>query len=132
MTDEVTDKKLIAQSFSELSKNTLRADGSFAIPPGMHAKRAAILAFEMTGGIDALAEWAGENPTDFYTKVYAKLLSQAHTAAPVSDGDVKFAGMSDAELERMILALAGDTAVTVEGVVEDLDYEEVEDAETES
>ena len=124
-------RDLIAQSFAELSKNTLRSDGSFAIPPGMHAKRATILAFEMTGGIDALAEWANENPTDFYTKVYAKLLSQPHTAAPTSEGDVRFSGMSDAELERMIMALAGDNAnpITLDGEISE---EEVKDAETES
>lgn len=58
--------------------------------------------FHLLGGIEAMTAWARENPTDFYTKVWVKLLplqvkaSMTHTLKrdPMS--------LSDAELANII------------------------------
>ncbi len=40
----------------------------------LRAKKAIDLVFKWIGGVEQMAEWAKENPTDFYTKMYVKLL----------------------------------------------------------
>lgn len=33
--------------------------------------------FEQIGGLDRMANWADENPTDFYTKLFPKMISRS-------------------------------------------------------
>ena len=33
--------------------------------------------FEQIGGLDRMATWADENPTDFYTKLFPKMISRS-------------------------------------------------------
>lgn len=70
-------------------------------PPGVPNKTTASVkaaleaAFDKVGGIDRLAQWADENPSEFY-KLYAKLL-------PVHlQGEVKVSGTLAERLQRAI------------------------------
>jgi hypothetical protein len=40
----------------------------------IRAKKAIALVFDWIGGVQAMADWAKENPTDFFTKVWIKTL----------------------------------------------------------
>lgn len=43
---------------------------------GKYARGAVLFAFENIGGPTALAEWAADNPTDFYTKLFPKIITR--------------------------------------------------------
>jgi hypothetical protein len=35
-----------------------------------------LLAFEMIGGVERMADWADKNPTEFYTKIFTKTITK--------------------------------------------------------
>lgn len=43
---------------------------------GKYARGAVLHAFQQIGGTEALAAWAVENPTDFYTKLFPKIIAR--------------------------------------------------------
>lgn len=49
-------------------------DGAVMANMGKYHREAVSTAFEMIGGIDRLADWAGKNPGEFYTKLFTKLI----------------------------------------------------------
>lgn len=52
-------------------------DGSIAaVRPARLANRAVEAVYELLGGDAAFAEWARENPTDYYTKMFAKTMTK--------------------------------------------------------
>lgn len=83
-------------------KGTPKTGGRVAGTPNKSTasvKAALEQAFEKMGGVDALTDWAGENPTEFY-KLYAKLL-------PVHlQGEIKVQGTLAERLQRAIDAKA--------------------------
>lgn len=44
---------------------------------GRFAGALVLSCFEMIGGLPRMANWADDNPTDFYTKLYPKLISRS-------------------------------------------------------
>lgn len=52
------------------------ADGSVMPHVGRYAREAVVTAFEMMGGVDRLADWASKNPTEFYTRLFPKVISR--------------------------------------------------------
>lgn len=42
---------------------------------GRYAGNVVLSVFEQIGGVDAMADWAEENPTDFYTKTFSKIIT---------------------------------------------------------
>lgn len=52
---------------------------------GKYARNAVLTVFETIGGVERMAEWAEDNPGEFYTKLFAKTITRdnEHT---VSDG----------------------------------------------
>lgn len=52
------------------------ADGAVIAHAGRYAREAVLLAFEMIGGVDRLADWAGKNPDLFYTRLFPKVISR--------------------------------------------------------
>jgi len=54
------------------------SDGMGSIIPhvGRYAREAVVTAFEMIGGVDSLADWAGKNPGEFYTKLFPKVIAR--------------------------------------------------------
>lgn len=57
---------------------TLQDAQTSAIIPhvGKYARDNVLIAFEMIGGTDALAAWARDNPGEFYTKLYTKIITK--------------------------------------------------------
>jgi hypothetical protein len=51
-------------------------DGEFMQNAGKYARNAVLTAFDMIGGVDAMAEWAQENPGEFYTKMFSKTITR--------------------------------------------------------
>jgi len=43
---------------------------------GKYSRGAVVCAFEMMGGVEAFAQWASENETDFYTKMFTKVIGR--------------------------------------------------------
>ena len=43
---------------------------------GRYARENVMIAFEMIGGVDAFAAWAEDNKTDFYTKLFPKIIGK--------------------------------------------------------
>lgn len=44
---------------------------------GRFAGALVLSTFEMIGGLPRMAHWADENPTDFYTKLFPKMISRS-------------------------------------------------------
>lgn len=51
-------------------------DGGILPNIGKYHRLAVSTVFEMNGGVEWLADWAEKNPTDFFTKLYPKLISK--------------------------------------------------------
>ena len=64
---------------------------------GRLARENIVTVFEQMGGTEAMAEWARENRTEFYSRIYARMLpSEAHVT---TESDARpLVEMSDAEL----------------------------------
>lgn len=43
---------------------------------GKYARGAVLYAFESVGGPEALAQWAQDNPDDFYTKLFPRIITR--------------------------------------------------------
>jgi len=52
------------------------ADGAVIPHAGRYARECVLLAFEMIGGVEKMADWARENPTEFYTRLYTKTITR--------------------------------------------------------
>lgn len=44
---------------------------------GRYAGAAVMAVFEQIGGVDRMKAWADTNPTDFYTKLFPKMISRS-------------------------------------------------------
>lgn len=74
------------------------ADGQVIVHAGRYARNAVLTAFEMIGGTEAMADWAKENPTDFYTKLFPKVIDRE----PVVSREVTVEDLLDELDSRMI------------------------------
>lgn len=52
------------------------ADGSIIAHAGRYARETVLVAFEMIGGVDRMAAWAEDNPGEFYTKLFTKVITR--------------------------------------------------------
>lgn len=52
------------------------SDGAVIPHAGRYAREAVLLAFEMIGGVERMADWAAKNPGEFYTKLYTKVITR--------------------------------------------------------
>lgn len=80
------------------------ADGNLYQHVGRYAGQMVVVAFDMAGGVDRLADWADKNYGEFITKVFPKVIAKPveHT---VSEG-------VESLLERLD---AGDRSTLIEG-----------------
>jgi hypothetical protein len=94
------------------------ADGAVITHAGRYAREAVLVAFEMIGGVERMADWANQNPGEFYTKLYTKVITR-EVEVSASEG-----------IEDLLLRLdrAG-RSETLLGVAEDDEDEHVVDAE---
>jgi hypothetical protein len=44
---------------------------------GRYAGAAVMFVFELIGGVERFASWADTNPTDYYTKLFPKMISRS-------------------------------------------------------
>jgi hypothetical protein len=51
-------------------------DGEIYQAVGKYARSAVLFAFEQNGGAEGLADWAGENKDEFYTKLFPKIIAR--------------------------------------------------------
>lgn len=52
------------------------ADGAVIVHAGRYARESVLVAFEMIGGVQRLADWADRNPTEFYTRLFTKVITR--------------------------------------------------------
>ena len=52
------------------------ADGAVIAHAGRYARECVLLAFEMIGGVERMAEWATSHPTEFYTRLFTKVITK--------------------------------------------------------
>lgn len=52
------------------------SEGELVINPSRYSRRAIAVAFDLIGGVDAFADWADENKSEFYTKMFTKIVGK--------------------------------------------------------
>lgn len=55
---------------------TVGPDGAIIAHAGRYARETVLVAFEMIGGVDAMADWAAKNKGEFYTKLFPKVITR--------------------------------------------------------
>lgn len=60
----------------KLKNVTSVSNGELVVNAGKYSRAAIIAVFELNGGITAFAEWAELNKTEFYTKLFPKLIGR--------------------------------------------------------
>lgn len=80
---------------------------------GRYARENVMVAFEMIGGVDAFAAWAEKNKSEFYTKLFPKVIGK--------EIEIKAHDSVEAMLEKL------DDARTIDA--EPVNLDEIEDAE---
>ena len=83
--------------------------GELIVNAGKYSRAAIVAAFEMNGGMEAFAEWADLNKTEFYTKLFPKLIGRESEEKTPDN------------VEDLLLELDAD--------VEDADYEDIPDTD---
>lgn len=81
---------------------------------GRYARECVLIAFEMIGGVERLADWADKNPSEFYTKIFTKTITK-EVEVSASEG-----------IEDLLLRL--DSAERHREPVEDAEWEPADDA----
>ena len=65
------------KSLTKFNRDLLVNDhGELIVNAGRYSRGAVLMAFEMIGGMETFAEWASENQTDYYTKMFTKLIGR--------------------------------------------------------
>lgn len=52
------------------------ADGAVIAHAGRYSRECVLLAFEMMGGVERMADWADKNPELFYTRLFPKVITR--------------------------------------------------------
>lgn len=93
------------------------ADGAVIPHAGRYARESVLLAFEMIGGVERMADWATKNPGEFYTKLFTKVVTRE---VEVSASE---------SIEDLLLRLDRSERETLTADAEDTEDEHVVDAE---
>ncbi len=104
-------------------------DGDIFVNVGQYAKAQTLLVYEMLGGVEAYAKWAEDSKDDYYNKHWGKLISVQLEHTGSGGGPIEYAAKTDAELDNEIARLTKE--LSDEEVVEDAEYEVIEDYEEE-
>ena len=51
-------------------------EGAVIAHAGRYARESVLVAFEMIGGVDRMADWADKNPGEFYTRLFTKVITR--------------------------------------------------------
>lgn len=63
---------LILKEFSNTS--IVNGAGGLSASAGKFSRSAVVAAFQLNGGLEAFANWAKENQTDFYCRMFGKII----------------------------------------------------------
>lgn len=74
--------------------------GELMINAGRYSRGAVIAAFEMMGGVEAFARWAIENQSEYYTKMFGKVIGR-EVEVKSSDGLEDMLNILDGEAEEI-------------------------------
>lgn len=88
---------------------TVGPHGELMQSAGKRSRQLVMDAFEMIGGVERFAQWASDNPDDFYTKLFTKTITtesevnHTHGVESVLDEltEAEEAGIIDAEYEEV-------------------------------
>jgi len=82
--------------------NTVSVNGSgeLTVNAGRYSRAAVIMAFEINGGIEKFAEWADENQSEFYTKLFGKLIGRESEAVKEESIETRLKAL-DGECENI-------------------------------
>ncbi len=90
------------------------ADGAVLAHAGRYARECVLIAFEMIGGVERMADWADKNPEAFFTKVFPKVITK-EVEVTASEG-----------IEDLLLRLDGGERTTAREPAADAEYEVLE------
>ena len=79
---------------------TVNNTGELMVNAGRYSRGAVIAAFEMMGGIEAFAEWALENQSEYYTKMFGKVIGR-EIEVKSTDGLEDMLTILDGEVEEI-------------------------------
>ena len=84
-------------------RNSVVANGAGGInvSAGRFSRGAIVAAFELNGGLETFADWAKENPTDFYTRMFGRIIGKEALEPTKGPDDVEdlLETIEDAEYE---------------------------------
>ncbi len=75
------------QKFSPVA--LVSPSGELTVNAGRYSRASVIAAFEMNGGWEAFADWAQQNKTEFYTKLFGKLIGREAVEEAPSEDDLE-------------------------------------------
>lgn len=81
------------------------ADGAVIAHAGRYSREMVLLAFEMIGGVERMADWADRNPGEFYTKLFPKVITrevEVHAGQGIEELLAKLDGSSQTPLQQPI------------------------------
>lgn len=90
------------------------ADGAVIAHAGRYARECVLLAFEMIGGVERMADWASKNPGEFFTKVFPKVITK-EVEVTASEG-----------IEDLLLRLDGGERIAARELATDAEFEVLE------
>ena len=92
-------RALILKDFSNSA--VVNGAGGLNVSAGRFSRGAIVAAFQLNGGLEAFATWAKENPTDFYTRMFGRVIGKEALEPPKGPDDVEdlLATIEDAEYE---------------------------------
>lgn len=79
---------------------TVNPAGELMINAGRFSRGAVIAAFEMMGGIETFARWALENQSEYYTKMFGKVIGR-EIEVKSTDGLEDMLTILDGEVEEI-------------------------------
>tara|TARA_R110000772_G_scaffold2839_1_gene10292 strand:+ start:1630 stop:2019 length:390 start_codon:yes stop_codon:yes gene_type:complete len=77
---------------------TVNQAGEITVNAGRYSRGAVVAAFEMIGGLENFANWASENQSEFYTKLFGKTLGREEEQKS-SDSVEEYLNILDGEAE---------------------------------
>lgn len=95
------------------------ADGAVLPHAGRYARECVLIAFEMIGGVERMADWADKNPNEFFTKLYPKVITkevEVHASEGVEDLLLR---LDAAERSGRSIGVEGEDFETVDAEIEE-------------
>jgi hypothetical protein len=96
--DETPDPEVGRELIKFHNVTSVGMNGDLLVSASKYSRTAIIMAFEMMGGIESFAEWAMNNKSEFYTKMFGKVIgkeTEQGSEDPVED----YLKILDAEAE---------------------------------